>query len=235
MLNKSKSNPIKDIPDLDPGRAIYVDFEGTKLDPPSLLGVFYVDTKHHEDRFVQYVIEPLLRPAGEAKSQCVNQSLEATLEDIVALSRSEEREIVAWSSREELAVEQHSAAEGLNKYFSEHLVDGKVITKQWKKNFFPNVQFSYVVGYGRHRLAEYMKLIGYSVPSIHGPWNTGQRIRHIRHQLIKRRGDYDALTPVTKAKWTNMLEHNRHDCVGLSELFIRMVSDLRELSATAKM
>ena len=131
------------------------------------------------------------------------------------------------AAQEALAVEQHSAAEGLNAYFSEPLVDAKVISKLWKKKFFPDVQFPYVTGQGRHRLAEYMKLIGYSVPSIHGPRNTGQRIRHVRHQLIKRRGDYDALTSVTKAKWTNVLEHNRHDCVGLREVLTRAVFDLR--------
>jgi len=139
---------------------------------------------------------------------------------------------VAWRSHEALAVEQHSADEGLNSYFLEHLVDAKVVAKQWKKQFFPHVQFPYITGQGRHRLAEYIKLMGYPVPSTHGPGNTGQRIGYVKNQLIKRCGDYRGLTSVAKAKWTNMLEHNRHDCVGLSELFIRMVSDLNRLSTS---
>ena len=64
-----------------------------------------------------------------------------------------------------------------------------------------------------------MKLMGYPVPSSHGPENTGQGIRYVRQQLFKRGGDYQAWTSVAKAKWTNLLAHNRHDCSGLRHVF----------------
>ena len=189
MLIDAKSDTTQEIPEIDSGRAIYVDFEGTKLDPPSLLGVFYFDEEYREDRFVQYVIEPGLSPGGDAKPQCVNQSLETTLQEIVDLSRSEEREIVAWSSREALAVERYSRNSRLNEYFIDHLIDAKAIAKRWKRRFYPGVRFPYITGQGHHRLAEYMKLTGYSVSSSHGPGNTGQRIRYVRQQLFKHGGD----------------------------------------------
>lgn len=229
MLIDAKSDTIQEIPETDPGRAIYVDFEGTKLDPPSLLGVFYSDTECSEDRFVQYVIEPGLSPAGDAKPQCVNRSLEATLQEIVDLSRSEERMIVAWSSREALAVDRYSSNSRLNEYFINHLIDAKAIAKRWKQRFFPRVRFPYITGQGRHRLAAYMKLTGYPVSSSHGPGNTGQRIRYVRQQLLKRGGDYQALTSVAKAKWTNLLAHNRHDCSGMRHVFQRASEEMRSL------
>ena len=41
-------------------RAIYIDFEGTAVDPPSLLGVAWFDDD--KARFVQYVVEEDLTP-----------------------------------------------------------------------------------------------------------------------------------------------------------------------------
>ena len=41
---------------------MYIDFEGTAVDPPTLLGVLV------DDEFTQYVFEPSLAPAARAKS-----------------------------------------------------------------------------------------------------------------------------------------------------------------------
>ena len=40
---------------LEAQRAFYIDFEGTAVDPPSLLGVAWHDGK--KDHFVQHVLE----------------------------------------------------------------------------------------------------------------------------------------------------------------------------------
>ena len=80
-----------------------------------------------------------------------------------------------------------------------------------EEEVFPDVVFPYITGQGRHRLSEYMKLIGYPVPPDHGPGNTGQRIRYLRQQLLSEHGEYSALTRVAKGKWTNRLKHNWHD------------------------
>jgi hypothetical protein len=42
----------------DARRAIYIDFEGTAVDPPSLLGAAWVDGG--EEFFIQYVLEEAL-------------------------------------------------------------------------------------------------------------------------------------------------------------------------------
>jgi hypothetical protein len=71
-----------------------------------------------------------------------------------------------------------------------------------------------------------MKLIGYSVPATHGPGNTGARISYIRERLPSRGGNFCRLTPTTKSKWTNVLQHNRHDCVGMRAVVMRAAADL---------
>jgi len=133
---------------------------------------------------------------------------------------------VAWSSRELQAIKDHCSSNELKTFFESNIVDAKKLARVWKKLFFPDVVFPYLTGQGRHRLNEYLKLIGYSVPKSHGPGNTGQRIRYIRHQLVRHGSDYRSVTSVTKAKWTKLLAHNFHDCWGLLELFIRFVHDV---------
>jgi len=45
-------------------------------------------------------------------------------------------------------------------------------------------------------------LVGYFVPKYLGVEQTGQRLRAVLDQLDRKRGVFDALTPVVKAKWT---------------------------------
>lgn len=215
------------ITQLQAKRALYIDFEGTVADPPSLLGVHYVDDEGGAPQFKQYVSEEALYPAAESSEDCVNQSLRKTLEGLCERSVTEGRVLIAWSSREVQAIEGLDLPSAEKEYLSENIIDGKVISRRWKRKFFPDVEFPYITGLGRHRLSEYMKLIGYRVPASHGPGNTGQRIRYVRNQLMKRNGVYQSLTPVAKGKWTKMLRHNRHDCVGLMEVVLRAVTDLQ--------
>lgn len=208
----------------DAKRAIYIDFEGTVNDPPSLLGTLMMSNDSSED-VTQYVIEEALYPAGEVKEQCTNSSLDKTLELLRELAERENRRCVAWSSREVQAINDHCSSNELKGYFEANIVDAKKIARVWKRRFFPGVVFPYVTGQGRHRLYEYLRLIGYSVPKSHGPGNTGQRIRYVRNQLANHCNDYGSVTNVTKAKWTKLLGHNFHDCRGLRDLFIKCVSD----------
>ncbi len=47
------------------------------------------------------------------------------------------------------------------------------------------------------------------------PLDTGDRIRYVRAQLARRGGDFSALTPTAKGKWTRT---RRHNCDGLRAL-----------------
>ena len=220
------TNMKSEITLMEAQRALIIDFEGTMTDPPSLLGVLYVKDGENSQTFNQYVSETNLYPAGEPHPQCINQDLPTTLANLSDLARDEDRILVAWSSREIQAINEQDLPAHVKSFFSDHITDARKIARRWKRLFFPDVEFQYITGQGRHRLSEYMKLIGYPVPRAHGPGNTGQRIRYVRQQLIKKGGNYSGLTSVAKAKWTNMLKHNWHDCGGLREIFLRVVTDL---------
>ena len=58
----------------DAERAIYIDFEGTAVDPPSFLGAAWADGEDHY--FIQFVIERALWPAAEAKAGMPDRIIE---------------------------------------------------------------------------------------------------------------------------------------------------------------
>jgi hypothetical protein len=44
--------------------------------------------------------------------------------------------------------------------------------------------------------------------------------------MLGKRGAYRALTPVVKAKWTKLLEHNEIDCRGMRALVLLATKEL---------
>ena len=208
-------------------RAIYIDFEGNVDREPTFLGSHHIDAKTGTDIFTQYVHEDIFRSAAKTKAQCVNKSIEEAFEHLATIAYRENRIFLAWSSREKLAIETFIANEKLKEFVLSRLFDSKRVARRWKNRFHRNVTFERLPRQGRHRLSEYMNLIGYHVPSTAGPGNTGQRLRTVREQLVRRNGDYENLTAVSKGKWTKVLSHNYHDCVGMREVTLAAMKDLR--------
>ncbi len=215
----------------DAERAIYIDFEGTAVDPPSLLGAEWLD--EDEVYFIQYVMEQALWPAAEAKAGAQGRSCEpaswADLAEVRRLAESEARHVVAWSIHERDELASRLPEPGDRVWFAEHVINAIPLAKRWKRKYHADVLFEVNPKprmRGRHQLHRYFELIGYSVPKAFGPGNSAQRIRHVREMVTKKGGDYSALTPTAKAKWTKALEHNWHDCNGLRELVIRCARDL---------
>ena len=218
--------PIQLLSEQDALRAIYLDFEGTIADPPSLLGVLYLEDDEQDPEFVQYVHERAFESAFPSRPWCRNLSIESALGEIGQLAREENRILVAGSGRENRAIDQYVDSSDVGDLVAGNLVDARILARKWKRRFYPEVVFPYVTGQGRHRLAEYMKLVGYHVPASHGPGNTGQRIRYVRRQLVSRCGDFSSITATGKAKWTNLLKHNFHDCAGLRAVLTRVIEGL---------
>jgi hypothetical protein len=50
------------------------------------------------------------------------------------------------------------------------------------------------------------------------------RISLVRNALATHSGDFAAITPMAKAKWTKVLDYNWHDCNGLREVMLRVFS-----------
>ena len=212
-------------------RAIYIDFEGTAVDPPSLLGVLsYGGNRRH---FVQYVMEEELWPAADAKSPDHGGNCRpATWADLAEVRRqaeTESRRVFAWSTHEATALEEHVPDEDDKKWFAANVENARLNAKAWKKANHPDVVFKKDPKYpyaGRHQLHKYFKLIDYPVPKAFGPGNAAQRIRYVREMLNRRGGDYSALTGTKKGQWTKVLKHNWYDCDGLQKLILRCAADL---------
>ena len=211
-------------------RAIYIDFEGTAVDPPSLLGVLSYDGDEVE--FVQYVMEEELWPAAEAKSpdhggHC-RPATWADLAEVRRQAETENRRVFAWSTHEATALVEHIPDEDDREWFDANVENAIPFARAWRRANHPDVVFTtdpanpYT---GRNRLHRYFKLIGYRVPKAFGPGNAAQRIRYVREMLNRRGGDYSALTGTAKGKWTRGLKHNRYDCDGLRALIVECAAD----------
>lgn len=206
----------------DAQRALYIDFEGRKNEPPLLLGVVVPTDDGAGTRFMQLVFDPLFREAAEAKGASMS-----TVGDALALLQSVARRgsaVVAWSrhERDTIVDAGGEAARGVQSRYR----DARELAKHWRRTVRPELKPEAVPYFGRHRLAFYLEAIGYEVSPSHGPGNTGSRIQAVRAALERTGGRYDLLTSVQKAKWTKVLGHNRHDCEGMRTFCLRAASEL---------
>ena len=195
-------------------RAIYIDFEGTQAEPACLLGVLTPD-----DEFVQFVMDPVLRTASDARSKLAGRGhcARATLDEAVDYIAGRLRDgsvVAAWSRHDADVITKFATESAAKDLVLAQYRNAKQTARRWKKRCHPSIKWKKVPFQPTYSLDRFMKLVGYVVPKAHGPGNTGQRLRYVKAQLLKR-GCFDALTPTAKGKWTRLLGHNYHDCFGL--------------------
>jgi hypothetical protein len=208
-------------------RAIYIDFEGTKKDPPSLLGWMC------EEQWGFYVTEPAMYPAAHhphEKGKGTGASLEEACRSILVRAQTEKRVLFAWSIHELttiLSLECWSTSE--RKDWSSALNNALVVGRTWARR--DRVKIPEIEGHNgrpnKWSLSGFRIATDYpTVHALHEPGFTASRLRYVRHQLEKRNGDFSRLTPVAKGKWTKVLTHNFHDCAGMAHV-MRKVYGLR--------
>jgi hypothetical protein len=202
--------------------ALYIDFEGRKYEPPLLLGVLMPTGDGAETRFMQFVFDPLFREAAEAKGASI-ATVEDTMRLLTAIARRGQA-VVAWSRHERDTIVQ-AGGEAARSVQSRYR-DARELARHWRRKVRPDLKPETIPYSGRHRLAFYLDAIGYEVSTSHGPGNTGSRIQTVRAALESTGGRYDRLTRVQKAKWTNLLEHNRHDCEGMRTFCLKAAAEL---------
>lgn len=187
-------------------RAIYVDFEGFKDKPPSLVGILV------DGQLRQVVLEPALFPAAVAKD-CETGSIEAVARELRARCQAEGRVLIGFSTHELAAFKRH-AGENFDDVYRNALV----IARRWWHVFHP--------GEVRPRtLKTYLKAIGYEMPASLGVGKATSRLKSVIGSL-GRRGKYKALPKGIKKKWYKLLDYNKHDCKGTQRLMILAVSEL---------
>ena len=195
-------------------RALYVDFEGEKGEPPVLLGV------HRRGRgarpFVQQDVldqafAGLAGPAGRAVT------LREAVEKVIRRAEHGDRRIVAWSEHELNVVRTLLADDpGLVASFEARFVNARALAERWRHRLHAGA------GADCGRLADYLALIGYPVPAEAAGGDVGRTIRDLRGRLERGLPP----TPGQVERWDRLLEHNRHDCAGMRRVCLRATREL---------
>jgi hypothetical protein len=205
-------------------RAIYIDYEGNKDRPPTLLGVLISESTNEEEwRLQQTVFEPEFWPCvgkkgakTTAKGDHVN-----TLRQVIELAHNNERCIVAWSEHELNIVQE---LEGLSnkekKTFEASYRNARHTAKRWLRSCHPESHIKPIA------LATCLEIAGIRVPDKFGPGRVGYNLRTIRKQLKERGGTYGDLTPGARVKWREVTGHNKHDLEDMRKLLMKMAVDL---------
>lgn len=201
----------------------FFDFEGNVDKPPTLLGV--LERTADTVSFHQYILEDtfaVLAPS-EQHRQLRASSLEAILRDI-DIRYGQNAVIYAWSSHEQSAINELVEGSALAAEWTNRITDAKQLAKRWARAAFPNHEFKRMAFRGRHTLDQYLELIDYKVPTVHGAGKTGTRLRTLRETLLKGQ-QFETWPPSKKKYWTNLLAHNRHDCFGMMAIIDRVVAE----------
>jgi hypothetical protein len=196
-------------------RALYIDFEGGKDQPPVLLGV------HRRGRgsrpYVQQdVVDPVF--AGLAPRYL---PLRDCVENVVRRAEHGDRRIVSWSQHDlDVVRTLRDEDPELVARFEARYANARAFAEYWRNRLHDRAKPE--VG----RLADYLDLIGYAVPPEAEPGHVGDTIRGLRPRL--ERGL--PMTGVQRARWDRLVEHNRFDCAGMRAVCLRAT---RELEAAA--
>ena len=202
----------------DAVRALYVDFEGNRDKPPILLGCtrkFSGDPAH----VVTHVVtDPAFAPLAAADG-LESVSLADAVERILQRAEARDRRIVAWSQHELDVVRDH-CPQHLDR-FAERYVNARSVAEYWRNACHDRVKPEV------NKLAWYLDAVGWAVPEHAGPDRTGATIRILREALGRGRS-VDELTDNQRRRWRDLLDHNRHDCMGMRRVTVTATRELGE-------
>jgi len=212
MAKPKEMKPRKDkaearITEREAERGIYIDFEGFEDRTPSILGILI------GEKLEQLVLDEKLALGAAAKGLRVS-TLAECINSLMAVSKEEDRLIVAYSQHEKNVIREFAQIEMEGRYR-----DARMIAKRWMAKCRTDQPLS-----GRG-LKDFLDFIGYPRGTHLGEKKTTSRLKAVA-EMLERRGKLDTLTPVVKAKWTKLLEHNGIDCRGMRALVLLAAKEL---------
>ena len=205
-------------------RGIYIDFEGGGPVRTAFLGAFWLDDTN-DFIFRQYLLDEALWPMGGERGSGNEgfwepADLTNTLEELRQLAEAEDRLVFAYSEHEQKMIKEHLQEGELLDWWlqDQNLVNARKIAKYWKY-WNRSVTFPPKEGQKKewHSLQNYLDLIGYEVPSEHGPGVVSSAITQVRKELVEGDGP---LSEEANLAWEQAVMHNFHDCCGMRELII---------------
>ena len=192
-------------------RALYVDFEGGKDQPPVLLGV------HRRGRGARPYVQQDVVDAVFAGLVPRYLPLHDCVENVVRRAEHGDRRIVSWSEHDLKVVRTlRDEDPELVARFEARYANALEVAKRWRNKCHGGDKPE--IG----RLADYLALIGYPVPDDAEAGHVGDTIRALRPRL--ERGL--ALTAAQQARWDRLVEHNRFDCAGMRAVCLRATREL---------
>lgn len=193
-------------------RALYVDFEGEKDEPPVLLGVL-----RHSGRGSRPFVHQVVVDETFASLAASAMSLREAVATVVVRAERGDRRIVSWTEHDLEVVRTLGGDDpALVARFEARYVNARAVAERWRNRLHGGD------GPQPGRLVDYLALIGYPVPEEAVGGHVGDTIRSIRPRLER------GLSPTLaqRDRWDHLLEHNRHDCAGMRRVCLRATKEL---------
>jgi hypothetical protein len=197
--------------------ALYIDFEGRKDKPPVLLGATHSASA---DRVHQYVTDPHFASIADDDALEV-LPLEAAIERIIQRAEKRDRLIVSWTEHELHVVRDYAPA--LLDRFGRRFRNALTLAKYWRNKCHGSEKPSHGA------LVNYLDLVGYQVPEAAGVGRAADTIR-ILGDAFDRGRTAAQLTANQRQRWSDLRNHNAHDCAGMRSICMTAVSALSSSS-----
>jgi hypothetical protein len=189
-------------------RAIFVDYEGSKNNAPTLLG-YMID-----DEVSAAIVERCFYDCRERykAKHAVSADHLTIVKELIHRAKNENRVIISWSEHD---YNQMITILGQNPHevllLKKQFRNAIFSARQWVKKRYPKVTIK------RNDLASMMKITGHRVPDKYGPNLVGDALRLLREQLSKGR-KYADLTSAAVNGWRAVVKHNVHDLKGMQHV-----------------
>jgi hypothetical protein len=215
-------------------RAVFIDFESRKDEPPALLGVVYNEGRNCNGELVlrHEIFDPALallvedvEITGPFRHEIVARSPHRAFSDHLGRARAQDRLLVSWSQHElekayELGLSTHHRQQ-----FAVCFRDAKATARKWRSRTMPGHAFSRRKFGGTHSLSRYARLIEFPLPDDHDDSQIGTWIMTLR-QALARRSNYRELTERQQKMWRDLLVKNANDCLALRAVTLRAADGL---------
>lgn len=181
-------------------RAIFVDYEGSKDHPPTLLGYLVDET------LAAGIVETLFSPCQRHyRATHAEWREHATLvRTLVDRAEGEDRVIVSWSSHDLVLMREAIVGDAARLAILERRHRNALLTaRRWKNHAHPGVK-------ARNTLDLYRELMSLEVPERFGTGVVGRALATLRGQLAEGRR-YGELSDGAQEGWRSVVRHNTYD------------------------
>jgi hypothetical protein len=210
-----RTRPFRRLSAAEALRALYIDFEGEKDEAPVLLGV------HRRGRGARPFVHQDVLDEAFANLGAPAISLHQAVEKVVRRAERRDRRIVSWSEHDlEVVRTLRDQDPALVARFEARYANALDVARRWRNRCHGGDRPA------SGRLADYLPLVDYAVPEEAARGHVGETIR----LLLPRLARGVPPTAAQQRRWGRLLEHNRHDCIGMRQVCLRATRELEAAS-----